>query len=219
MGHLGRHHARLYAASPETELVAVVDTDARRAKRIANEYGCEALSGVDTLRGRVRAVSVAVPTVSHREVAEPLLRAGIDVLIEKPIASTLEDADAINETARANGRIVMVGHTERFNPAMLALADAVDAPKFFEIHRLAGFTARSTDIDVVLDLMIHDLDLLLKFDGSDAVSVDAMGVAALTDKLDIANARIRMASGCVANITASRISAESVRRIRVFQSR
>ncbi|MDX1387884.1 MAG: Gfo/Idh/MocA family oxidoreductase [Acidobacteriota bacterium] len=219
VGHLGRHHARLYAASGEADLVAVVDTDAKRAKSIAAEYGCEALTEIEALDDRVRAVSIAVPTVAHREVAERLLRSGMDVLIEKPIASTLEEADAINNIARESGRIVMVGHTERFNPAMIALAEAVDEPRFFEIHRLAGFTARSTDIDVVLDLMIHDLDLLLKFDGSDAVSVDAMGMAALTDKLDIANARIRMASGCVANITASRISAEAVRRIRVFQSR
>ena len=219
VGHLGRHHARLYAASPDADLVAVIDRDAERAKSIAAEYGCEALARIEDLEGRVSAASVAVPTLDHHAVAVPLLRSGIDVLIEKPITRTLEEADEVNAVARELDRIVMVGHTERFNPATLVVADAVDSPRFFEIHRLAGFTARSTDIDVVLDLMIHDLDLLLKFDGTEAVTVDAIGVAALTDKLDIANARIRMASGCVANITASRISVETVRRVRIFQSR
>lgn len=219
VGHLGRHHARLYTALPEARLVAVVDRDPERARQVADEFGCEVLGEPEELVGRVEAVSVAVPTVDHRGVAEPLLRAGLDVLVEKPIAESLVEADAIIAAARDSSRMVMVGHTERFNPAVRALATAVEAPRFFEIHRLAGFTARSTDIDVVLDLMIHDLDLLLSFDGSEVASVDAVGVHALTDKLDIANARIRMTSGCVANITASRISAERVRRLRVFQAR
>ena len=141
------------------------------------------------------------------------------MLVEKPIAASLADADAILAAAGERERLVMVGHTERFNPAVIALARAVDAPRFLEIHRLAGFTARSTDVDVILDLMIHDLDVLLHLDGSAPVSVDAVGVEALTGRVDIANARIRLASGCVANLTASRISAEKVRRIRVFQSR
>ncbi|HZN53787.1 MAG TPA: Gfo/Idh/MocA family oxidoreductase [Candidatus Polarisedimenticolaceae bacterium] len=219
VGHLGRHHARLYAAAADTELVAVADRDLDRARAIAAEYGCEAFSDAGALAGRIDAASVATPTVDHREVAEILLAGGADVLIEKPIAPALADADAILAAATRAGRLVMVGHTERFNPAMVALARAVDAPRFVEIHRLAGFTARSTDVDVILDLMIHDLDLLLWFDGTDPATVDAVGVAALTDKLDIANARIRFASGCVANVTASRISAEALRRIRVFQSR
>ena len=219
VGHLGRHHARLYAQSGSARLVAVADRDLERARAVASEFGCEAVADVSELAGRVRAASVATPTVHHRAAAEKLLAAGADVLIEKPIAPSLEDADAILAAAAAAGRLVMVGHTERFNPASEALSRAVDAPRFVEIHRLAGFTARSTDVDVIADLMIHDLDLLLHFDGTDPVSVDAVGVAALTDKIDIANARIRFASGCVANVTASRISAEKLRRIRIFQSR
>jgi predicted dehydrogenase len=219
VGHLGRHHARLYASMPGAKLVAVVDRDLERARKVASEHGCDAYEDVASIAGKVRAASVAVPTVHHREVAEALLRSGIDVLVEKPIASSLEEADAILRTAARHQRLVMVGHTERFNPAIIALSRAVDAPRFLEIHRLAGFSARSTDIDVILDLMIHDLELLLHLDGAEPVSVDAVGVAALTDKVDIANARIRLASGCVANLTASRISAESLRRVRVFQSR
>jgi predicted dehydrogenase len=219
VGHLGRHHARLYAASPEAELVAVVDRDTGRAQAIADEFGCRALADPAELIGEVQAASVAVPTEAHREVAGPLLERGVDVLIEKPLARSLDEADSIARTAEQHSRLVMVGHTERYNPAVMALTRAVDAPRFFEIHRLAAFTARSTDIDVVLDLMIHDLDLLLLMDGTEPVAVDAVGISALTDRVDIANARIRLASGCVANLTASRISAEPVRRVRVFQSR
>jgi len=219
VGHLGRHHARLWAGMPGAHLVAVVDRDLEQAKAIAAEYGCEAYRDADALLGKVQAASVAVPTVSHREVAEPLLEAGVDVLIEKPLARSVEEADAINATADRNSRLVMVGHSERFNPAVMVLAREVESPRFFEIHRLAGFSARSTDIDVILDLMIHDLDLLLHLDGSTPVSIDAVGVNALTDRVDIANARIRMESGCVANLTASRISAEVSRRVRVFQER
>jgi len=219
VGHLGRHHARLYAALPEARLVGVADRDRDRAAAIADEHGCEAFTDVAALSGRVRAASVAVPTVDHLAVAGELLESGVDVLVEKPLAVDVAQADELLEIAGRHGRTLMVGHTERFNPAIVALSRAVDAPRFFEIHRLAAFTVRSTDIDVVHDLMVHDLDLLLYLDGSDPVSVDAVGVAALTDKLDIANARIRLASGCVANLTASRISADQVRRVRVFQSR
>jgi predicted dehydrogenase len=219
VGHLGRHHARLYAAHAGARLVGVVDRDRDRAAAIAAEYGCLVFDNEAALAAQTAAVSVAVPTQDHREVAVKLIEAGAHVLVEKPLARSVAEAEAINRAAEAHGRIVMVGHTERFNPAVLALAAAVDRPRFFEIHRLAAFSARSTDIDVVLDLMIHDLDLLLALDGSQPVSVDAAGVAALTDKIDIANARIRFASGCVANLTASRISAEPVRRIRVFQMR
>jgi len=219
VGHLGRHHARLYNELPGAELVGVVDQDALRAKQIADENGCDVCESVAVLAGQVDAVSVAVPTVSHREVAESLLLAGIDVLVEKPLTASLADADAIIATAEKVGKLVMVGHTERFNPAIEALSDHVQAPQFLEIHRLAAFSARSTDIDVVLDLMIHDLDLLLYLDGTDAVSVDAVGIAALTGKVDIANARVRMASGCIANVTASRISVEPLRRLRIFQAR
>jgi len=219
VGHLGRHHARLYASLPSARLVGVADRDFERAQKIAAEFGCAAFREASELAGKVRAASIATPTLHHREAACTLLDAGADVLVEKPIAATLSEADAILDTARRADRLVMVGHTERFNPAMAAFARAVDAPRFVEIHRLAAFSARSTDVDVILDLMIHDLDLLLWFDGSEPDRVDAVGVAALTDKIDIANARIRFASGCVANVTASRISAEPLRRLRVFQSR
>jgi len=216
VGHLGRHHARLYAALPGARLVAVADSDPARARAIAAEHGCLACANAAELIGRVEAASVAVPTLAHRQVAVTLLDAGIDVLVEKPLARTVEEADAILAAATRDERLVMVGHSERFNPAIAALAREVRGPRFFEIHRLAAFSARSTDIDVVLDLMIHDLDLLLHLDGTEPVSIDAVGVRALTDQFDIANARIRMASGCVANLTASRISAEPVRRVRVF---
>jgi predicted dehydrogenase len=219
VGHLGRHHARLYASMPGVDLVGVADSDADKAQAIAAEYGCEAYKDASELIGKIEAASVAVHTAAHREVAERLLEAEIDVLVEKPLAVNPEEAESINGVAERNSRLVMVGHSERFNPAVMTLKRAVDAPRFFEIHRLAAFTARSTDVDVVLDLMIHDLDLLLHLDGSEAVSVDAAGVAALTDKIDIANARITLASGCVANLTASRISSEPVRRIRIFQAR
>ena len=219
VGHLGRHHARIYASMPGVRLVGVADVDEDRVRTIAGEYGCEAFARVEELAERVRAASVAVPTRDHAAIATPLLERGVDVLVEKPLAPTPQQADELTRTAERHARILMVGHTERFNPAVMALLRAVDAPRFFEVHRLAGFSARSTDIDVVLDLMIHDLDLVLHMDGSAVVSVDAAGVAALTDKVDIANARIRFASGCVANLTASRISAEPVRRIRLFQSR
>ena len=219
VGHLGRHHARIFANMPGVRLVAVADHDADRAKQIAHEHGCEALVDASELVGRVQAASVAVPTQSHREVAVLLLEAGIDVLVEKPLASTLDEADAINTAAERGSRLVMVGHSERFNPAVMVLAREVHRPRFFEIHRLAAFSARSTDIDVVLDLMIHDLDLLLALDGTTAETIDAVGVQALTERIDIANARIRFASGCVANLTASRISVEPVRRVRVFQDR
>jgi predicted dehydrogenase len=219
VGHLGRHHARLWAAHPGARLVGVVDTDQDRAREIASLHGCAVFADVRELVGRVRAASVAVPTAAHREVAVALIEAGIDVLVEKPLAPSLAEADAIVEAAARRAALVMVGHSERFHPAVRALAREVERPRFFEIHRLAAFTARSTDVDVVLDLMVHDLDLVLWLDGTEPVSIDAVGVAALTDKVDIANARVRMASGCVANLTASRISTEPVRRVRVFQER
>jgi predicted dehydrogenase len=219
VGHLGRHHARLYAGLPGARLVAVADADPERAREVAAAHGCLACDDVAQLIGRVEAASVAVPTLAHCRVATTLLDAGIDVLVEKPLARTVEEADAILAAARRGDRLVMVGHSERFNPAIATLVREVREPRFFEIHRLAAFAARSTDIDVVLDLMIHDLDLLLHLDGSAPASIDAVGVQALTEQFDIANARIRMTSGCVANLTASRISAEPVRRVRVFQPR
>ena len=219
VGHLGKHHARLYTQTEGARLVGVVDRDRQRAEAIAFEYDCRVFDDESDLAASTTAVSVAVPTESHCDVAVKLLEAGVHVLVEKPLARSIEEAERINRVAEERDRIVMVGHTERFNPAVRALATAVSRPRFFEIHRLAAFSARSTDIDVVLDLMIHDLDLLLALDGSEPVSVDAVGIAALTDRIDIANARIRFRSGCVANLTASRISPEPVRRFRVFQAR
>jgi predicted dehydrogenase len=219
VGHLGSIHARVYAGLPGVHLVGVADRDGERARAVARAHGCEAFEDVAELAAKIEAASVAVPTEAHREVAEALLEAGVDVLVEKPLARTLEEADSIVAMAERRSRRVMVGHSERFHPAVIALACEVKGPRFFEIHRLAAFSSRSTDIDVVLDLMIHDLDLLLYLDGTEPVSIDAVGVNALTDRVDIANARIRMASGAVANLTASRISAEPVRRVRVFQAR
>jgi predicted dehydrogenase len=219
VGHLGQHHARLYAALSGVRLVGVADADPDRAREIAARHGCEAYSDPARLADKVAAVSVAVPTLHHVDVARLFLAAGADVLVEKPIAPTLQEGQALVEAAAAAGRILMVGHVERFNPAVIALAGAVESPRFLEIHRLAGFSERSTDIDVILDLMIHDLDLVLHLDRGRALSVDAIGVRALTPKVDIANARIRFDSGCVANITASRISADRVRKVRVFQER
>lgn len=219
VGHLGSIHARVYAGLPGAHLVGVADRDRDRARAVARAHGCEAFGDVAELAAKIEAASVAVPTEAHREVAEALLEADVDVLVEKPLARTLEEADSIVAVAERRSRRVMVGHSERFHPAVIALAREVESPRFFEIHRLAAFSSRSTDIDVVLDLMIHDLDLLLYLDGTEPVSIDAVGVHALTDRVDIANARIRMASGAVANLTASRISAEPVRRVRVFQAR
>jgi predicted dehydrogenase len=219
VGHLGQHHARIYAGMDGVRLVGVADRDPARAHEVAARHGCPAFATAAELAASVDAASVAVPTIEHRAVTECLLAAGADVLVEKPIAAGLDDAEAMIAAARARGRVLMVGHVERFNPAVIALARAVDAPRFLEIHRLAGFSARSTDVDVILDLMIHDLDLLLHLDGTELVSLDAVGVQALTRNVDIANVRIRLASGCVANLTASRISAETVRKVRVFQAR
>jgi predicted dehydrogenase len=219
VGNLGRHHARIYAELPEARLVAVADHDIERARSVARAHGCAACRDASDLVGAVRAASVAVPTRFHHEVAVRLLSAGIDVLVEKPLARTVEEAEAINAAAERATRLVMVGHSERFNPAVIALTGVVQAPRFFEIHRLASFTSRSTDIDVVLDLMIHDIDIALALDGGAVVSVEAVGVHALTPRVDIANARLTFASGCVANITASRISATRTRKIRVFQAR
>jgi len=219
VGHLGSIHARVYQGLPGARLVGVSDRDPERARAVADAHGCEVFDDPAELAGRVEAASVAVPTEDHCAVAVPLLEAGVHVLVEKPIARNLHEADAIVAAGERGARRVMVGHSERFNPAALVLAREVREPRFFEIHRLAEFSARSTDIDVVLDLMIHDLDLLLHLDGTEVDSVDAVGVNALTDRVDIANARIRMRSGAVANLTASRISVEPVRRVRVFQER
>lgn len=217
VGHLGQHHARLLAAMPEVELVAVVDTKPGRAEEIAAKHGAAALTDASRLVGRVDAVTIATPTASHVDVALSFVEAGAAVLVEKPIAISLDEADRLVEAAAARGTVLAVGHTERFNPALVAGLPLVSAPRFVEIHRLGTFPDRSLDIDVIFDLMIHDLDVLLTVVGSDVVSVEAVGVNVLTRRVDIANARLRFACGCIANVTASRISRDRVRKARFFQ--
>ena len=217
VGYLGQHHARILAAMPEVDLVAVVDRKPERAAEIAAMHRTASFPDASTLIGRVDAVIVATPTVSHVEVALPFVEAGAAVLVEKPFASSLAEADRLVEAAAARGTLLATGHTERFNPAVAAALPLVSSPRFIEIHRLGTFPERSLDIDVIFDLMIHDLDVLLAVVGSDVTSVDAVGVNVLTSRVDIANARVRFASGCIANVTASRISRDRVRKARFFQ--
>jgi predicted dehydrogenase len=216
-GHFGRYHAEKFAASPAAELVAVVDRERARAEALAARFGTLALDDAGALAGRVEAASVAVPTQAHCEVASGLLEAGIHVLVEKPIAASLAEADALIALAAARGRVLQVGHLERFNAAILALADVLARPLFIESHRLAPFKPRGTDVDVVLDLMIHDIDLIGQLVGAPLASLEAVGVPVLSAFDDIANARLRFAGGCVANVTASRASLKSERRMRLFQ--
>jgi predicted dehydrogenase len=199
------------------ELVAVVDSDSARAQAIARQFGCTALDKIEDLHGRVDAASVAVPTIQHLSVAAALMAAGIDVLIEKPLASTLDEADQLIALANKNQRIAQVGHLERFNPAVRATVPLLTKPMFFEVHRLSVFTPRSLDVDVVLDLMIHDIDVVLSFVKSPIKEIRAVGLPVVTGKVDIANVRMEFESGCVANLTASRISTERVRKLRFFQ--
>jgi predicted dehydrogenase len=217
VGHLGQHHARILAAMPETDLVAVVDTKPDRAAEIAMKHATTALTEASSLVGKVDAVTIATPTVSHVEVALPFIDAGAAVLIEKPIAGSVEDADRLIAAAETRQTMLAIGHTERFNPAVAAAIPLVSSPRFIEVHRLGTFPERSLDIDVIFDLMIHDLDLLLAMAGSEVTGIEAIGVNVLTPRVDIANARLRFASGCIANVTASRISRERVRKARFFQ--
>jgi predicted dehydrogenase len=217
VGHLGQHHARILASTAGVELVGVADVDVERARAIASLYGGVAFGDARDLLGRADAVTIAVPTASHLEVALPFLERRVAVLIEKPLAASLAEADRIIEAAARHGALLATGHTERFNPAVTAAMPLIKDPRFIEVHRLGVFPERSLDIDVVFDVMIHDLDLLLALVGSEVTSVEAVGVAVLTPKVDIANVRLRFASGCIANLTASRISRDRVRKIRFFQ--
>ena len=217
VGHLGKHHARILSALDGASLVAVVDKLPARAAEIAAIYGTRALTDSGALLGEVDAVSVAVPTELHRDIALPFLERGIAVLVEKPMARSLGEADEMIAAASASGATLAVGHTERYNPAVAAVLPLVTSPRFIEVHRLGVFPERSLDIDVVFDLMIHDLDVILSLVRSEVTSVEAVGVPVLTPRYDIANARLRFASGCIANVTASRISKERVRKIRFFQ--
>ena len=217
VGSLGQHHARLLASLPGVRLVAVVDRDAERAAAIAGRYGATALTDHRDLEG-LDAATIAVPTIEHVAVASDCLRRGLDVLVEKPIADSIEQAEGLVRLAAETGRTLAVGHTERFNPVVRAAMARLRRPRFIEAHRLGVFSARSTDVDVVLDLMIHDIDITQCVVGRPIEAIDAVGVNALTPKVDIANARIRFAGGCVANLTASRISTEKVRKLRVFET-
>jgi predicted dehydrogenase len=198
VGYLGRFHAEKYAAEPGVDLVAVVDADRERAEEIARRYGCRSFSDVAAIHGLVDCASVVVPTPLHHVIGTGLLEAGVDVLVEKPIAATLEEARDLVRVADERGRILQVGHLERFNPAIRVLATLITRPRFLECHRLAQFVERGTDVDVVLDLMIHDLDVILAMMGSEVASVEAVGVPVITTSPDIANARIRFVDGAIA---------------------
>jgi predicted dehydrogenase len=217
VGHLGRHHARILSSLPGATLVAVVDTIGGRAAEIATVNRTRPLTDYEALLGQVDAVTIAAPTELHREIALPFLETGVPVLVEKPMARSLADADAMIEASAKAGAILAVGHTERFNPAVAAARERLTDPRFIEVHRLGTFPERSLDIDVVFDLMIHDLDVVLSLVQSEVDSIEAVGVPVLTGRVDIANARLRFANGCIANLTASRISRDRVRKIRFFQ--
>jgi predicted dehydrogenase len=217
VGALGRHHARVYSQLPEADLVGVVDVLPGRAEEAARNLGTRVFSSHSELFGKVDAVSIATPTVLHAEIGEQFLKQGVHVIVEKPIAHTLQDADRLIRAAQENARILQVGHLERFNPAVVRLREIVREPRFFEAHRLGLFSPRSLDIDVVLDLMIHDLDIICLLVPSPVAQLSAVGIAILTDRIDIANARIQFENGCVANVTASRVSMEKIRRLRLFQ--
>jgi predicted dehydrogenase len=226
VGAFGRNHARVYhqmsQAGEPVRLVGVVDSDLARADAIAREFGCKGFGSVEQLlstRNEIHCASLAVPTVHHLEFARVLMEASIDVLIEKPLASTLAEADELMAIADRSARIAQVGHLERFNPAVRATIPLITRPMFFEVHRLSVFTRRSLDVDVVLDLMIHDLDVVLSFVKSPVTDIRAVGLPILSGKVDIANVRMEFESGCVANFTASRISTERIRKLRFFQPR
>ena len=217
VGYLGRFHAQKYAALPDVELVGVVDPNPERAAAVAKELGTAAFAGHAELAGKVDLVSIASTTESHYRIARDCLAAGLHVLVEKPITVTVAEADELIALAAGGKRMLQVGHLERYNPAWLAVRDRIGTPLFIEAHRMAPFKPRGTDVSVVLDLMIHDLDLILPLVGSPVTDLRASGVSVLTDGIDIANARIEFANGCVANLTASRTSTASLRRLRVFQ--
>jgi predicted dehydrogenase len=215
-GHLGCYHLQKYRKMPECRVVGIADTAEENARKAAEGCDCEILTDYRGLLGKVDAVSIAVPTGAHHEVASVFLKAGVDVLLEKPIATTLAEADELIALAGEKGLVFQIGFVERFNPAIMALPSVMGTPLFIESHRLHPFFERGTDVDVILDLMVHDLDIILHFVGSPVSTVDAVGVSVLSDKVDIANARLTFASGCVANITASRVTGKIMQKIRFF---
>lgn len=216
-GHLGREHARIYASIENAKLIAVCDINEKTGRAVAEKYNVRFVRDYRELLGDVDAVSIATPTVDHHEVTCVCLNAGINVLVEKPIARTLDEADDMIRIAESKGLILQVGHIERFNPAFRALQEKISRPRFFEAHRMGIFTPRSLDIDVVMDLMVHELDIIASLVGREVVKIEAVGIPILTQKIDLANARLEFADGCVANITASRVSGERLRKLRVFQ--
>ncbi len=217
VGSHGRHHARILAALPGAELVGVVDRDPERARTVASAVGAPVVDDVRAIHPPIDGCVVAVPTADHAAVGVPLLEAGIAVLVEKPIAASLAEADRLLAAARASGATLAVGHTERHNPALAAALPLISAPRFIEVHRLSAFQPRSLDVDVILDLMIHDIDIVLAIVGEEPASIEAVGVPVLSGRIDIANVRLRFPDGCIANLTASRISRDRVRKLRVFQ--
>jgi predicted dehydrogenase len=216
-GAFGRNHSRVVHESEQADLTAVVDLDIVRAQDVAAQYGARALAHAGELAGLVDAAIVAAPTTAHEEIGVALMEAGIDVLVEKPIAPDLAAASRLIEAASRSGRILQVGHLERFNPAVIELERRATLPLFFEIHRMNVFSPRSLDVDVVLDLMIHDVDIVLALTRTEPEEIRAAGVHVLSEKVDIANVRMQFSNGCVANLTASRVSTERVRKLRLFQ--
>jgi len=217
VGALGQHHAKVYASLPGVSLMGVVDCLPDRSEAIARPLGVAAYTDHRSLFGKVDVVSIATPTTLHADIGEQFLDNGVHVLVEKPISNTLEGADRLILAAKRNGRLLQVGHLERFNPAVRSLRDIVREPRFFEAHRMGLFSPRSLDIDVVLDLMIHDLDIISMLVPSPPAQVNAVGIQIMSKRIDIANARVQFANGCVANITASRVSMEKIRKLRLFQ--
>jgi predicted dehydrogenase len=217
VGYLGKFHAEKYARMDGVKLAGVVDIIAERAKSVAERLGTVSYTDYTDLIGKVDAVSVVVPTTLHFPISRDFLENNVDVLIEKPVTETLEQADALIKIADSRNRIIQVGHLERFNPAVVAMREVVDRPMFIESHRLHTFKERGTEVDVVLDLMIHDIDIILYFVKSELKSIHAAGVPVISSRVDIANARLVFENGCVANVTASRISIKEMRKIRVFQ--
>ncbi|HUA33068.1 MAG TPA: Gfo/Idh/MocA family oxidoreductase [Candidatus Binataceae bacterium] len=216
-GRLGSLHARKYAALDAVSVDYIVDLDRDRAAQLAAELGATAIADYRALAGKVDLATVASPGITHHEIASALLASGIDVLLEKPMAATLAQARELAALASRSGRVLQIGHLERFNPAVVHLHSIVKNPRFVECHRLASFTERGTDVDVILDLMVHDLDVILSVAPSEVASLEAVGVAILTDRIDLANARIRFRSGLIANLVTSRVAARRERKIRFFQ--
>ena len=217
VGYLGQHHARIYSELKDCELVGVADVSVERAREIAKKFKTQAFASFEDLIGQVQAVSIVAPTSEHHGIAKAFLSAGVDVLVEKPVTVTVEEADELIGLADGKGLIFQVGHLERFNSAVTKMVELTTTPKFIECNRLSPFPDRSTDVDVVLDLMIHDIDIILSLVRSKVKNIHAVGIPVISRNVDIANARVEFESGCVANITSSRISLKKERKIRLFQ--